>query len=145
MEDNLYEQLLNLIKIVKKQSIDFPEYGNQNFHTILDKNDVENKFKLLINRKGHLRTDALTYQMMSEKHGVMVRLDMTGTPHDDKDGNSVDTPHLHIFDERHNMGSWAIPLSEITDQEIIYELLDSLTVFLRYNTVETKNVKIPMI
>ena len=144
MDDSLYQQLLNTIKLFKKQSVNFTEYGTQNFHNLYDKHDTENKFKLLINRKGHLRTDVLTYQMISEKHGIMVRLDMTGTPHDDKNGNSVETPHLHIFDEEHNMGRWAIPLSEITDQEIIYELLDSLTVFLSYNTVETKNLKIPI-
>lgn len=82
---------------------------------------------------------------MSNSHGRMVRLDMTGPPHDDRNGNSIDTPHLHIFDESHNFGKWAIPLSDISDTEIIYELRDSLTIFLTYNTVDMKNIELPVI
>lgn len=82
---------------------------------------------------------------MSKRFGILVRLDMSGSPHDDRFGNSVDTPHVHIFDEEHNNGRWAIPLSDLSDSEIIFELYDSLVLFLKYNNVKIDNVKIPMI
>lgn len=145
MENEKFNELLLITKYIQKNKIDFPDYGTQNTHAIFAENDINNKFQLIINRKGHLRRDNLTYQMMSKKFGVLVRLDMSGSPHDDRFGNSVDTPHVHIFDEEHNNGRWAIPLSDLSDSEIIFELYDSLIIFLKYNNVKIDNVKIPMI
>lgn len=145
MENEKFNELLLIVKYLQKNKIDFPDYGTQNIHTIIAENEFNNKFQLVINRKGHLRRDNLTYQMMSKRFGILVRLDMSGSPHDDRFGNSVDTPHVHIFDEEHNNGRWAIPLSDLSDSEIIFELYDSLVLFLKYNNVKIDNVKIPMI
>lgn len=134
-----------MIKIVKNNKIEFPEYGQQNFHFLTEKKDKIEHFKLLINRKGHLRRDNLTYQFTSVKSGNLIRLDMTGAPHDDRFGQEIQTPHVHIFDELHNNGRWAIPLVEISDDEIINELHDSLIIFLRYNNIERTDIKILLV
>ena len=70
---------------------------------------------------------------------------MTGGPHDGKHGEQISTPHVHIYDETHNYGRWAIPLSEISDSKILNALYDSLIVFLSYNNVDYRNVEIPII
>lgn len=145
MDNELFGNLMALIKVLKKEKIDFPDYGTQNYHELHQIDEANNQFKLLINRKGHLREDALTYQMMSRKYGILVRLDVTGSPHDDIDGNPVYPPHVHIFDEAHNNGRWAVSLSEITDTELVEEIYDSLLVFLRYNNVDLTNISIPML
>lgn len=145
MDNDIFTQLFELIKIFKTNQIKFPDYGTQNFHKLASLEDNQQKFDLLINRKGHLREDILTYQMSSKKYGIMVRLDMSGSPHDDRNGSSIDTPHVHIFDEEHNNGKWAVPLSEISDDDILFELRDSLLIFLKYNNVNLEGITIPMI
>lgn len=145
MDNEKFNELMEIIKYFQKNKLVFPEYGTQNSHLLFSENDFDNKFRLIINRKGHLRQDILTFQMISTKYGILVRLDMSGSPHDDKYGNSVETPHVHIFDEEHNNGRWAIPLSDLDDSEIIYELYDSLVIFLKYNNVNIENMVIPII
>jgi len=146
MDNTKYDMLLKIIKFFKKKTnFEFPDYGTQNFHDIVSKEDPDLIFKLLINRKGHVRENSLSYQMSSLKFGPIVRLDMTGPAHDSKDGFLIETPHVHIFDERHNNGRWAIPLSEINDEKIINVLYDSLIIFLLYNNVDTTNVNFPII
>ncbi len=38
---------------------------------------------MIINRKGHIRKDNLTYIMFSKKIGQMIRLDVSGSAHFD--------------------------------------------------------------
>ncbi|GFK24924.1 DUF6978 family protein [Tetragenococcus halophilus] len=145
MEDKKYNELLELIKLLRKNTIEFPDNGKQNSYKLTAKDNISLTFELLINRKGHLRENVLTFLMKSENDGIMVRLDMTGPPHASKEGVLLDTPHVHIFNEKYNEGKWAVSLSDIDDENIIYKLHDGLNVFLKYNNVETKNVSIPFI
>lgn len=145
MDNKKYEELLKLIKIFEKRRIEFPDYGKQNFHNLIARDNNQLTFRLLINRKGHLREDNLTYQMESKEYGILIRLDMTGPSHSSTSGKLVNTPHVHIFDESHNDGKRAIPLSEINDQDIINTLHDSLLVFLLYNNVSIDDIEIPFL
>lgn len=145
MKNEKYDELLELIKIFEKNKVTFPDNGQQNFHSLVAENNQPLSFQLLINRKGHLREDRLTYQMKSKEYDVMVRLDMTGPPHASKSGELISTPHVHIFDERHNYGKWAVALSEISNHKIIIELHDSLEAFLLYNNVNIDNLEIPIL
>ena len=145
MDSSTYSSLMEMVKLIKKEKITFPENKNQNFHDLHDADSESKEFELLINRKGHLRDDVLTYQMKSKENGLLVRLDMTGPSHDDRDGNPIDTPQVHIFNEEHNQGRWAVPISEIIDTPIINILHDSLVSFLLYNKVELKNTQISII
>lgn len=67
---------------------------------------------------------------------------MSGSPHMNIDGSDIPTPHVHIYDEKHADGTIAVPLSDISDYEIVSELHDSLIAFLIYNNVERKDVQI---
>lgn len=144
MENETYNRLLNLVKILDAQNIDFPIMGYQSRTKIISKIDATQRFEMLINRKGHKRENPLTLLMESKYHGNMVRFDINGSSHDDRHGNPVETPHIHIFDEIHNQGKWAVPLSDISSDLLIYELHDGLIAFLEYNNINIGNSQIPL-
>lgn len=144
MEQALFDELFNCLKILEKQILEFPHIGSQNRHHFKSPELINEKFDMLINRKGHLNIDNLTYLMRSKRHGLMVRLDMTGPPHVGLNGVDIDTPHVHIFDEEHYNGTQVEPLNKISDEEIINELHDSLVAFLLYNNVDIKNTTMPL-
>ncbi|KAA9302087.1 MULTISPECIES: hypothetical protein [Aerococcus] len=149
MEHSIYLQLINCVKILTKNVINFPDYGSQSKFNLYNQLSKEEKYSLIVNRKGHLREDYLTYIMNSEEHKIMVRLDYAGPPHDNRnpDGSitTIDTPHVHIFSEKYDNGRIAIPLSDISDKQIINELRDSLIAFLLYNNVDLSNIEIALI
>jgi hypothetical protein len=145
MDNGTYNSLMNMIKIFRKGKISIPDNGKHNFQDLHDAGSRSKEFELLINRKGHLREDVLTYQMRSKESGLLIRLDMTGPSHDDRDGNPVNTPHLHIFNEEYNDGKWAIALSDIIETPIMNLLHDSLSFFLLYNKVDISNIQVPII
>lgn len=141
-----FDMLFSCLKIIDEDKLNFPEAGSQNYHNLFKHLDREEKFKLLINRKGHLNKQNLTYIMNSQSFkGLLVRLDMTGPPHVGLDGNEIDTPHVHIFDKNHNFGSVVEPLADISNIAIKNELRDSLEAFLVYNNVDLKNINIPQL
>lgn len=138
-----FDMLFSCLKIIDEDKLNFPEVGSQNYHNLYKYQNKEEKFKLLINRKGHLNKQNLTYIMNSQRlKGLLVRLDMTGPPHIGIDGKKIDTPHVHIFDKNHNFGSIVEPLSRISNIIIKNELRDSLEAFLVYNNVDLKNKNI---
>lgn len=145
MDNSTYNSLMDMIKLLKKENLNFPDNKTQNFHLLHDERSKSQEFVLLINRKGHLRDNVLTYQMRSKESGLLVRLDMTGPSHDDRDGNPIDTPHLHIFNEENNNGRWAVAISDVIETPIIDELYDSISAFLLYNKVNLRNVQISII
>ena len=140
MESNCFQELLNCIKLLEQKTIQFPDVGKQRKYRLYCISDKNEKFELIINRKGHLNQQNLTYQLMSHTlKGVLVRLDCNGAPHDD-----VDTPHVHIFDEEHDYGRIAIGLGDL-EVNLANELLDSLIYFLDYTNVNYANVAIPLL
>ena len=145
MDTGTYNSLMDMIKVFRKGKIYIPDNGKHNFQDLHDAESSIKEFELLINRKGHLREDVLTYQMKSKESGLLIRLDMTGPSHDDRNGNSVDTPHLHIFNEEYNDGRWAVALSDLIETPIVSLLHDSLSSFLLYNKVDISNIQVPII
>lgn len=130
MDEETYILLFNCRKILVDQLIKLPLSGEQRNYNAFKKNDERETFNVIINRKGHLNPDNLTYQL-SSRFGVLIRIDMSGAPHED-----VETPHIHIFDKEHDFGRKAIALSEITDVDLLEDIVDSFEYFLRYNNFE---------
>lgn len=130
MEQEIFDLLFNCRKMIEDTLLSIPDQGSQRKYQAKNIDDENESFSLVINRKGHLNKNTLTY-LSSSRFGVMVRLDMRGAPH-----NDVETPHVHIFDEIHNNGRDAIHLSKLTDITILEDIYDSLSFFLEYNNFE---------
>ena len=67
----------------------------------------------------------------------MLRIDIAGAPH-----NGLDTPHVHIYDDTHEQGRLAIPLSELESYRLTDEIIESLVAFLEYNNFDSNNLVI---
>lgn len=145
MEQSIFDELLNCLKMLEKRDILFPEYGKQKRYKLFGDSTIERDYQPFVNRKGHDRDDCLTYVMQSPTFGLMVRLDVTGPPHEGLNSEMVDTPHVHIFDEHHNFGKLVEPLSAISNKTLQEELRDSLMAFLEYNNVDLNDVQIPLV
>lgn len=145
MRDDVFEEILSCIKILNGKKLLIPDNKTQHYNYFYRFGDIKEKYKMLINRRGHVREEPLSFSFFSEKHGYLVRLDMTGTPHEDMFGNELETPHVHIFDETHDNGKKVVPLSQITNEEIINELYDSLVAFLQYCNADLTNIEIPIV
>jgi hypothetical protein len=144
MDRQLYfEQLMALVKILTRKYIEFPTSGHQSKYSVVAKNEHDELFELIVNRKGHIRQDILTYVMRSKNYGgILIRIDMSGVPHENKAGDLVETPHLHIYDEAHQNGAEAIALSEVTDLALLTEITDSFLFFLEKNKVDQTDISI---
>lgn len=113
--------------------------------SLLTTEDLSENLNMLINRKGHIDKNKLTYIMNSKILGQMIRLDMSGTSHIGFEGEDIPTPHVHIFDDAHNQGKIAVPLSSICNTPLGEELIESLFFFLKYNNVSMEEISIPIL
>lgn len=132
-----YDTLINCVKILKETILEFPDRGNQSKHDVQKKDDKNVKFELIINRKGHLNQDNLSF-LLKSSGGLLVRLDCSGAPHED-----VPTPHLHIFDEEHDNGRIAVGLEEV-DFEFAKDLFESISYFLDYTNIEQPSISLKL-
>lgn len=144
MNDDILQEIIKCLKILKSNSLNIPENRQQAYTIFANTYNEEDIYKLLINRKGRVRENPLSYTFFSEKLGRMIRLDMTGSPHEDINEKLIETPHVHIFDEAHNNGKIVEPLNYITDQDLIHELRDSLIAILEFCNVDINNIQIPI-
>lgn len=144
MEPENFQPLFECLKILEKKKIEFPEFGNQNKHIAHKHDNSRLKFDLIINRKGHLKDDYLTYQIQT-KSQLLIRFDISGSPHENPNGTMINTPHIHIFDEIHDHGRIAIPLEELEDLELISDLRYSLLEFMRYNNISDVDIEIGLL
>lgn len=136
MEKSLYESLLKKIKIFENNIVRLPIPGEQSKHTLIHIIDDSEKFRLIINKKGHRNPDNLTILLNSMSYkSPMIRFDVNGSDH-----AQVPTPHLHIFTEEYDNGKIVIPLSDITNKELVNELLDSLEFFMNFANIKPDNV-----
>lgn len=144
MKRQLYfEQLMDLIKFLTKKYIELPSVGNQSKFSVVAKNENDELFELIVNRKGHIRQDILTYVMRSKNYGgILIRLDMSGAPHENMDGGLIETPHIHIYDEQHKNGTKAIALSETVDVALLSEITESFLFFLEKNNIDQTEISI---
>lgn len=145
MDNSTHKELMRIIKVITKKKVVFPEIGNQITYNAISKNLENERFSITINRKCHKREDNLIYLLNSKRYQLVLRLDMLGPTHENNDGSSIDTPHLHIYNERYREGREAVPLAGITDTLIIAELMDSLLFFLEYINIDVDNLELPMI
>lgn len=135
MDNSTYIDIHNLPKTLNNSKIQCAPLGDErsfNGHATFK---TDEKFRVIQNRKGH-KFKILTYVLMHNS-GIMLRIDIKGTPH-----NGLDTPHVHIYDDKHEQGRLAIPLSELEDYESTDEIIESLIAFLDYNNFDTNNLVI---
>lgn len=142
--EDYFKAVFESLKILKNKNITFPKPGEQERYPLTTA-DLSENMNMLINRKGHIDKNKLTYIMNSKILGQMIRLDMSGTSHIGFDDEDIPTPHVHIFDEAHNQGKIAVPLSSICNTPLGEELVDSLFFFLEYNNVNMDEVKSPVL
>ena len=140
MDEFTYKRLIQCLKILNNNILEFPEQGKQNVHYAYNLNNRKEKFELLINRKRHYNPDYLTLILRSTNNGTLVRFDINGQIH-----NDVETPHVHIFNEQYDFGRKAIPLSNIADFDLNLSLRDALLIFMDYTKISTSNIKIGML
>lgn len=142
MDKENYEKLLKKIKVFEKNIVNLPGIGEQTKHNLTHIIDKSEKFKLIINKKGHRNSENLTIILNSISHKCsMVRFDVNGSDHANPPNNKrIPTPHIHIFTDEYMNGGIAIPLHEIDDIELIDELLDSLEFFIDYTNIKRKDV-----
>ena len=139
-----FKELFNVLKSLVSKEFVIPDFGQVQKQKLVAPDNQEN-FELLINRKGHLRLDNLTYIMFSKKIGQMIRLDVSGSGHFNAiDGTNTPTPHIHIFDSSDFSTNKVLHISEI-DKDFCSELRDSIIFFLDYNNVDWDDVEIPLI
>lgn len=137
MEDEDYNKLKNYDKIMNQKKLVCAPQGKQvafNGHAIFKSTET---FKVYQNRRGHNRPDTLTYVLMHKASEQMIRIDLIGATHE-----SVPTPHIHIFDEAHNNGFIAIPLSELENYSSNSNIQNSLAEFLKYNNFDIHDINI---
>lgn len=89
------------------ESNDFP-MGGRSVTIPLQSPDKREQFLLDVSR-GRIDVRKVKLQNRGRQVVVLVRLDLSGGPHRNPDGEEIPTPHLHIY--REGFGhKWAVPL-----------------------------------
>ncbi|MCC4325636.1 hypothetical protein LMB33_04210 [Limosilactobacillus reuteri] len=137
MKNEEYQRLHDLPKELDDYNINMAAQFTQVSMSGHGKFNTKEKFTVIQNRKGHHRVNNLTYILRSSK-GTLIRVDINGKTH-----CHISTPHVHIFDEAHNNGIDAFPLSELKNYPYLSDdVLKSLKAFLVYNNFEIKELTI---
>lgn len=112
--------------------IQFPRAGTAVQIEVKSSDDRES-FLIDVNRKGRIRISKCTYQERYAIVEILLRLDVSGPPHENPDGNVIPCPHLHIY--REGFGTkWAQLLpSNFTNTN---DLAKTLREFLAYCNVK---------
>ncbi|WP_151208784.1 DUF6978 family protein [Paenibacillus yonginensis] len=87
-----------------------------------------------VNRKGTINVKKRTFQTRYQKSIVLLRLDISGSPHRNPDDEVIECPHLHSYREGYGT-SWAYPIDGKTFSNL-ENLAQALKDFLVYNHVE---------
>ena len=130
------DYLLQVLKdIVDTQPLTFPSASESRQYQVVSE-DGRNKFIIDAEKKGHINMSKCSFQ---ERYSVniLLRLDLSGRPHTNPDGEELSCPHLHIMKENYGT-SWAYPVPEgiFTDTS---DLLLSFINFLEYCKVKDVN------
>ena len=137
MDNKDYNYLHNLPKSTNKDHLFCAPFGEQTSFNGTGTLDPTEKFRVVQNRKGHRRNNNLTYILFYKQNNIMIRVDINGQRHD-----GVETPHVHIFDKKHNNGLKAIPLRNLHNYDETDDIVQSLYEFLKYNNFSTKGLRI---
>lgn len=77
MEKEIYEQLMCKIKVFEKNIVNLPRVGEQIQHHLIHIIDDAERFKLIINKRGHKNPDNLTIMLYSmNQNSTMIRFDV---------------------------------------------------------------------
>ena len=123
------EYLLEMSKkLVDNQTITFPQSGEYKGLDVISV-DGKEKFIIDINRAGRISIAKCTYQKRYRKEEILLRLDISGPPHTNPNGETIVCPHLHIYKEGYS-DRWAYQLpSDFSNSE---DLISKLIEFLEY-------------
>ena len=127
MDNKDYNYLHNLPKSTNKDHLFCAPFGEQTSFNGTGTLDPTEKFRVVQNRKGHRRNNNLTYILFYKQNNIIIR---------------VETPHVHIFDKKHNNGLKVIPLSKLPNYDTTDDIVQSLYEFLKYNNFSTKGLRI---
>ena len=141
-KDSLFIMLVELYKRVVGNEIEIPAYSKETRTNLIADLTDEYKFELIINRKGHRNKNIFSLVFLSSKYrdNKLMRLDFTGQSH-----RGIETPHVHIFDSKHDFGKNAGQLKDIVGIEV-KDYNKALEWFLEENhvnmheTIITKNL-----
>lgn len=121
----------------KERKYNFPISGEKLIIPLISKDKRENF--LLDIRRGEINLKKVSYQNRARKVVILVRLDISGSPHRNPDNQEIECPHIHIY--RENYGDkWAYPISKDSFPNIgdIYKTLDD---FMEYcNIAKTPTI-----
>lgn len=142
MEKEIYEQLMCKIKVFEKNIVNLPRVVEQIQHHLIHIIDDAERFKLIINKRGHKNPDNLTIMLYSmNQNSTMIRFDVNGSDHANPPNfDRIPTPHLHIMTDEYKNGTIAIPLYDIQNIELINEMIDALDFFMDYTKIKKDNI-----
>lgn len=142
MEKEIYEQLMRKIKVFEKNIVNLPSVGEQIQHHLIHIIHDAERFKLIINKRGHKNPDNHTIMLYSmNQNSTMIRFDVNGSDHANPPNfNRIPTPHLHIMTDEYKNGTIAIPLHDIQNIELINEMIDALDFFMDYTKIKKDNI-----
>lgn len=107
----------------------FPSLGGS-LRLPLHSVDRREEFSLDITR-GRILLEKNTFQTRARKTVILARLDLSGPPHRNPDGEEIGCPHLHLYREGYG-DKWAAPLpAELPAVGSVLELLDAFMDYCR--------------
>jgi len=131
------DRLIKLEKFYKgKERFDFPCDGDSLRIPLFSSDDRE-QFSFDITRSRIiLKKDK--YQIRARRSIVLVRLETTGPPHTNPDGEELECPHIHLYREGYGT-KWAFPLPPgvFTNTKNNSRILDD---FMNYCNIITKSM-----
>jgi hypothetical protein len=132
-EINLTQSEADSLIAMEKYRIDdtqwnYPGFGGSIIIPLISR-DKREKFLLDISR-GEIDLLKGTYQNRSRQVVVLVRLDFSGQPHRNPDGDEIPSPHLHIYREGYG-DKWAmpLPLDQFPDINDLWQTLQNFIQF----------------
>jgi hypothetical protein len=125
----------NLIAMPKRiecpTSVGLPIAGELKIFSLVS---VDGRESFLLDiRRSRIKMTKCTYQNRYRKDVPLLRLDINCAPHTNPDGNTIDSPHLHIYREGFE-DKWAYSLPDAFSQEM--NLVTKLVEFLDFCNVE---------
>ncbi len=116
-------------------SFSFPVLQGGRLEIKLNSSDKKEKFLLDINR-GRIDLRKITYQNRARKVTILIRLDLSGPPHQNPDGEIIPCPHIHYYKEGYG-SKWAVPVptSVFDNLDDIFITLDQ---FMDHCSIMTK-------
>ena len=88
-------------------ALNYPERGGA-LTAPLESTDGREKFRLDL-RRGRIALGKGSYQNRARETVILARLDFGGAPHRNPDGQSIDSPHVHLYREGYG-DKWAFPV-----------------------------------